>query len=150
MSDDWIVLIPEDPRLVPKQTNRERARDRFAEIAPDADEIEATVSETVRFFDCGANFERVLCGACRSEIPVTWWRDRMDEDFDDGYRLASYPTPCCGTRYTLHELVYEWPQGFGRFALEAMNPNIGRLEDRYKTELGVILGTQLRVIYQHI
>jgi hypothetical protein len=46
--------------------------------------------------------------------------------------------------------VYEWPQGFGRFALDAMNPNIGILQDRYKLEFEEILGTKLRVIYQHI
>ena len=63
-------LIPEDPRLVPDQAKRDRARERFAEIAPDADEVEVKVSETVEFFDCGANFERVLCPACRSEIPT--------------------------------------------------------------------------------
>jgi hypothetical protein len=58
--------------------------------------------------------------------------------------------PCCGVSNTLHELVYEWPQGFGRFALEAMNPNIGILEDEHKKELEELLGTKLRVIYQHI
>ena len=48
------------------------------------------------------------------------------------------------------KLVYEWPQGFGRFALDAMNPNIGKLDNRYKEEIEGILGTKLRVIYQHI
>jgi hypothetical protein len=42
---------------------------------------------------------------------------------------------------------YEWPQGFGRFALDAMNPNIGELQDKYKREVEKILGTKLRVIY---
>jgi hypothetical protein len=50
----------------------------------------------------------------------------------------------------LHELGYDWPQGFGRFALDAMNPNIGELDDRLKTQFEKILGTKLRVIYQHI
>jgi hypothetical protein len=143
-------IDPEDPRLIPDQAKRDRALHRFAEIAPDADEIEIRGSETVRFFDCGANFERVLCPACRSEIPTAWWQDRMNEDYADGFKLATYPTPCCGADCTLHELVYEWPQGFGRFALDAMNPNIGKLEDRYRAEFEEILGTRLRIIYQHI
>ena len=29
----------------------------------------------------------------------------MDEDYGEGFKLASYPTPCCGARFTLHELV---------------------------------------------
>ncbi len=75
----------------------------------------------------------------------------MDEDYsDDGFKLAAYATPCCGKIGTLNELVYEWPQGFGRFALDAMNANIGKLEDRYKQEFENILGTKLRVIYRHI
>jgi NAD-dependent SIR2 family protein deacetylase len=150
MSDNWIALIPEDPRLVPDQAKIQRARDRFAEIAPDADEIEVKISETVKFFDCGGNFERVRCPACQLEIPIEWWQNRMSEDYGDGFKLAAYQTPCCGAHSTLHELVYEWPQGFGRFALDAMNPNIGELEERYKAEFEAILGTKLRVIYQHI
>lgn len=150
MSDNRITLIPEDPRFVPDSAKQRRARDRFAEIAPRADEIEIKVTEKVKFFDCGENFERALCPSCRSEIPVEWWQDRMDEDSDEGFKLDSYATPCCGNKCTLHELVYEWPQGFGRFALDAMNPDIGELEDKYKREFEGILGTKLRVIYQHI
>jgi len=150
MSDNWIALIPEDPRFVPDPANQRRARDRFAELTPEADKIEITVSEKVEFFDCGANFERICCPSCGAEIPVAWWQDRMDDDFGDGFKLAIYATTCCGARCTLHELVYEWPQGFGRFALEAMNPNIGKLEERYKREFEEILGTKLRVIYQHL
>lgn len=150
MSDNWIALIPEDPTFVPDAASQHRARDRLFEIAPEADEIEIKVSEKVAFFDCGANFERVLCPSCRAEVPVAWWQDRMDEDFGDGFKLAKYVMPCCGTPSTLHELVYEWPQGFGRFALDAMNPNIGRLEEGHRLELERILGTKLRIIYQHI
>ncbi len=74
----------------------------------------------------------------------------MDEDFDNGFKLAKYHTKCCMSAYTLHKMLYEWPQGFGRFALDAMNPNIGKLDDRPKDELETILGTKLRIIYQHI
>lgn len=124
MSDNWIVLIPEDPKFVPTRANRELARERFAEIAPNADEIEVEVFKTVRFFDCGNNLERILCPTCRTQIPTNWWQDRMADDYSDGFRLANYPTPCCKAEHTLHELVYEGPQGLGRFALRAMNPNI--------------------------
>jgi hypothetical protein len=151
MSDNWITLIPEDdPRFIPEVVKQSRARDRLTEIAPEADEIEIKVSEKVEFFDCGGNFERVRCPSCGSEIPAVWWQARMDDDYGNGFMLASYATPCCAVQCTLHELVYEWPQGFGRFALEAMNPNIGKLEDKYKQEFEKILGTRLRVIYQHI
>ncbi len=150
MSDNWITLIPEDPQFVPKKLKQRAARDRFAEIAPEADQIDIKMSDKVQFYDCGANFERVCCPACGSEIPETWWQDRMDDDHADGFKLAMYLVSCCGAAYTLHDLVYELPQGFGRFALNAMNPNIGKLEETDKQEFEKILGTKLRVIYQHL
>ena len=74
----------------------------------------------------------------------------MDEDYEDGFKLATFATQCCGAMVTLQELKYEWPQGFGRFAISVMNPKIGKLKDEYKREIEDILGTKLRVIYQHI
>lgn len=74
----------------------------------------------------------------------------MDEDYGDGFKLAEYVVPCCGARLRLHDLDYRWPQGFGRFVLDAMNPKIGRLEDHYRREFEEILGTRVRVIYRHV
>ena len=150
MSDSWVTLIPENPMFVPDATKHRRARDRFAEIAPEADEIEIKISENVQFFDCGENFERICCPSCRADISLEWWQDRMAEDYGDGFKLATYATPCCNEKLILHNLVYEWPQGFSRFALDAMNPNISKLDDQYKQELEEILGTKLLVIYRHI
>ena len=151
MSDHWITLIPKDPRHVPDAARQKHARDRFAEIAPDADEIEIKVSDQIEFFDCGTNLERICCSSCNAEISAAWWQDRMDEDcVDGGFRLARYVTPCCGTKQSLDQLLYEWPQGFARFAIDAMNPNVGKLNDQQEAEFEEILGTPLRVIYQHI
>lgn len=143
-------MIPRDPNFVPETSRQQLARDRFAVIAPDADEIEIILSEGIRFFDCGGNFERVRCPACDAEVPTDWWQDRMTEDYGEGFRLASYTMPCCGQQHGLHQLIYEWPQGFGRFALDAMNPNIGMLEESLLREFEELLGTPLLVIYQHI
>jgi hypothetical protein len=150
MSDNWIAIIPEDPRFVPEKAKQRRARDRFAEIAPEADKIEIKVFEKVQFFDCGANLENICCPKCRAKISVEWWQDRMDEDNGDGFKLAKYAVPCCRAKVTLHDLGYELPQGFGRFAIDAMNPVIDKLDDKYRREFEKILGTKLRVIYQHI
>ena len=148
MSDNWIVLIPENPRHVPEKERQDFARIRFQEICPDA-VIEVKVFEEIQFFDCGSNFERIVCPVCASEISMDWWQDLMDKEFDALCPLEKKPTPCCGAMHTLHELRYDWPQGFGRFSLEAMNPNTGLLEDGDKAELEKILGCSLRVIYSH-
>jgi hypothetical protein len=150
MSDHYITLVPANPRFVPKAGNQRRARDLYAEIAPDAEAIEIQCSETIQFFDCGENFSQVHCPTCSSEIPMSWWESRMEEDFNGGFRLAKYSLPCCGTKCTLDELHYDWPQAFGLFALDAMNPNIGELPNSRKQQLEEILGTKLRVIYQNI
>ena len=74
----------------------------------------------------------------------------MREDCNNDFILATYSMPCCGTSHTLHELVYERPQGFGRFSLEAMNSNIGELPEQGPKELEDILSTDLRIIYRHM
>jgi hypothetical protein len=150
MSDNWITLIPEDPRFVPDLGRQIRAKKRFAELATAAHEINIKVSDAVEFFDCGGNCERILCPECGCEVAVDWWQERMSEDYDAGFRLAVYSLPCCLAEKNLHELSYEWPQGFGRFALDAMNPNIGRLTEVNRQEFEQILGTPLRVIYKRI
>jgi hypothetical protein len=150
MSDNSIILIPEDPHHVPAKSKQKQAFAKFCGIAPDADEIKIIVSETRQFFDCGENFERILCPACRTEVPVHWWQERMIEELRLGNPLHKQAMPCCGARYTMHELIYEWPQGFGRFGLEAMNPNIRKLKPEHQRELEAILGCPLRIIYQHI
>ena len=150
MSDSWIVLIPEDPHYVPESAAQVRAKTKLAELAPGADEVTAKVNDQVQFFDCGENFSRVFCPSCNAEISMEWWQAKMGEDWSDGFKLNKFAVPCCGNLHTLHELVYDWPQGFGLFSLEAMNPLIGELLPEPKAELEVILGTRLRLIYQHI
>ncbi len=150
MSDHFMTLIPEDPRYVPDESRRVRAIARFLEIAPNADKIEVELSDQVIFFDCGENFEQVRCPSCDVELPIDWWQERMSEDHvGQGFKLDKYQTPCCDSSCTLHQLTYKWPQGFGRFALSAMNPRIGDLDDKLKQEFEAILGTSLRVLYRH-
>jgi hypothetical protein len=150
MSDNWIQLVPEDPTCIPRLAKQQLARARFRKIAPLAAKIENVVYDTVQFFDCAANFERVLCPSCQQEISLGWWSERMNEDYNGGFALAELATPCCGANCTLNQLVYEWPQRFGRYALSAKNPSIGKLKAQDRRELEKILETKLSVVYQHI
>jgi len=151
MSDNWIILIPEDARKIPDLENQRQAVSRFRELAPTADKVEVKISEPIRFVDCGENFEKILCPNCGAGLEIVWWQERMDEDYDgSGFRLKSFTVPCCGSACALNELVYQGSQGFARFSLEAMNPNIGEMP---KAELGSLetrLGCSLKVIYRHI
>jgi hypothetical protein len=150
MSEHWIILIPEDPRFVPDTAKQIRARERLAEIAPTVAAVESKVYEKITFFDSGENAGGVRCPSCAAKIPHAWWRERMSEDYRSRFRLGVYPMPCCGARHTLHELRYEWPQGFGRFALTARNSDIGKLPERDRQELEAILDAPLRLIYRRL
>jgi hypothetical protein len=93
MSETWIYLIPDDPRFIPDSSKQELARRRFSEVAPEAKEIELSVGESVKFQDCGANFERICCPSCHTEIPISWWQKCMNEDFDgQGFKVEVYIT----------------------------------------------------------
>src|SRR5262245_16565106 len=125
MSDDVLIVVPRDPRHVPSTKSQQLLLEALRTLAPKADEITSEAVEQIAFFDAGQNFERIVCPACNSQLEMSWWQDRMDEDFgDDGFRLEQYALPCCGARLNLNELTYDWPQAFGRFCAEVRNPDI--------------------------
>jgi hypothetical protein len=151
MSDHFIIVVPRDPRLVPTDEVRRRVVLMLNRIAPSAENVTAEVSPQVQFFDCGQNFSRQLCPRCSAEISIDWWQERMNDDYDGiGFRLDSYETPCCAKSVNLNELIYDWPQAFGRFSWTVQNPNIGELTDATKLELEAVAGFALVAIRQHV
>src|SRR5688572_27536501 len=97
MSDDWIILIPEDPTSVPDEARQHLARDYILRIAANADEVELVNSDTPRFFDCGANLSKVSCPICQVDL-MDWWADRMDDEHQSPPKLRLHRTPCWGLR----------------------------------------------------
>jgi len=151
VSDNWIILIPENPQLVPALERQQCAEARCRELAPHADEIVSHSSSSPRFYDCGTNLETISCPHCNAVLSLDWWRDAMDRDHaGDEFLMNAHDLPCCGKTATLNQLRYDWPQGIARYALELMNPVLGRLSPEVITEFEVILGCRLRVIYQHL
>ena len=151
MSNNWIALIPQDPYFLPTEAAIQSAKDRFAALAPEADEIEIKLSDHIQFFDCGENFTRISCPSCHQTMDNEWWQEKMHEDFEDGgFHLKGYRMPCCGHWTSLNDLQYHWSQGFARFAIDVMNPNIGKLTNTEIHEFELLLGTPLRVIYRHL
>lgn len=151
MSDHFIEIIPEDPAIVPEPAAQRAALEYLQSLAPDADGVECELAEHVEFRDCGENFESVSCPSCGAELDIDWWAEALDADHDgDGFRLRAIALPCCGAARTLHELRYELPQGFSRFVLSAMNPDIDPLSDTARRELERLLGCTVRIIYRHL
>lgn len=151
MSDNWIALIPKDPHFVPSEHHGKAAAAYLASIAPESDEIDVRVDNKIQFHDCGGNLESICCPRCNATIDPDWWSDRMSDDFEgDGYQLKLHQTPCCHSWASLAELIYDFDQGFSRFIVEAMNPNIGELSTEQLENFRHLLGTEIRAIYQHI
>jgi hypothetical protein len=57
---------------------------------------------------------------------------------------------CCGARVSLNELNYIWPAAFGRFALEAMNPNLRDLTPAQESALSEAVGHRIRKVWVHL
>ena len=110
MSDFWINIIPESPDYVPTEEASRRAVERFRRFAPGAEKIAAEVTEKVRFIDCGENLERVICPACGRDIDVSWWGNRMSEEYEAGYPFKPVSLPCCGAKKSVGDLIFDWPR----------------------------------------
>jgi hypothetical protein len=151
MSDDFIVLVPRDPKFAASVVAQKRVTDVLRRLAPSADSIEPEVSDAIRFHDAGANFEGVACPRCAAEISIDWWQERMDEDErGEGFILEPYAAPCCGASLSLNDLVYESPQAFGRSSWTVQNANVGELSQMALQELESAAGTPLVAVYQHL
>lgn len=149
MSDNWIIIIPGEPNYVPPRDAQERAVSLFKSFAPRADEIRMEVSDAIRFIDCGANFSAIFCPHCRKEVSIDWWQEAMKGEAEAGFPLNQRMLPCCAASATLHDLKYDWPQGFARFSLEVMNAGIGDLSPEQLTSLEQALECPIRKILQH-
>ena len=152
MSDDYIHVIPEEPGFVPDKANGQSAVAYFKRIAPKADGITVSVSKHLEFIHCGANFGKIQCPSCEALIELETWQEWMDQDFHGkgkGFVLSRRALPCCGSSATLHDLEYEWPQGFARFNLRARNPNIGKPSKEHHRQFKQLLGAGVRIVYEH-
>ncbi len=123
MTDHFLILIPTDPHYTPPPERAQAANDYLMSVLPEADDIVWAGSDHVEFVDCGDNFTRVICPACGTELPMSDWRQMMDVAFANQFADLQITMPCCGAVGSLNDLHYEWPAGFARFSLEALNPN---------------------------
>lgn len=149
MSDNWLQYVPTDPSFQPTREAGDRAQEFLAKLLPAAEEVRAEFFEEVTFFHPGANWSGVRCPACASDVEE-WWGGAMEAASSSGFRNLECVTPCCGARTSLAKLQYVWPAAFGRFSLEAMNPNVRSLPPDQLGQLQAILGCEVREIALHV
>jgi hypothetical protein len=74
----------------------------------------------------------------------------MDHAYGTKFADLGVVTPCCGAATTLNDLNYDWPQGFARWWLQALNPRRGKLEPDELAKLASALGVRLREVWTHV
>ena len=146
MSDNYLTLIPTDPYFVPTDEEMREAQAALAALVPNAGQVIARVTPAPAFVDAGVNFQRVSCNECGSEIPQEAWVSAMQVAAQTDFADLGTLTPCCGARVSLNDLVYDWPQGFARFALEVMNPDVESVD---ASRIAQVVGHPLRLVWAH-
>src|SRR5947208_13577698 len=105
MSDNYLRLLPIDPRYVPTRTEAADALAAFASISPGCDDVRTREEPDVTFVDAGSNFSAVRCPACGAELAIVpWWQGEMDRAYRTRFEDLAVVPPCCGTPTTLNEL----------------------------------------------
>jgi hypothetical protein len=73
----------------------------------------------------------------------------MDRAYGTNFRQLGITTPCCRATTSLNELRYDWPEGFARFELAAVEPEVYQVDEDLHRQLEECLGSPLRIIRQH-
>jgi len=149
MSDNWLQYVPRDPSFQPAPQASERAASLLAGFLPAAEEVRYEFYEEVTFFHPGANWSGVQCPSCGSDVE-NWWNELMEAASSSGFINLECVTPCCVTSTALPKLRYVWPAAFGKFVIEAMNPNVRSLSPENLEQLQTELGCELTEIALHI
>jgi hypothetical protein len=149
MSDNWLQFVPSDPEYQPSPEAAERARILLAAFTPQADAVSVNFKESVQFFHPGSNWLGVECSACGADAE-SWWNSAMESAYESRFHNLLTTAACCGARVSLNDLRYPWAAAFGRFVLEAKNPNVSDIPPAEEERLRAALGCDLRKIWGHI
>jgi hypothetical protein len=149
MSDNALRYVPINPSYQPSATAARDAEMTLKAMFPAAEAIVARFSEEIGFIDAGGNWDGVRCPACGADAE-SWWSDAMDVAAESKFRDLNTSTRCCGANVSLNDLDYRWPVAFGRFVLEAFNPNAAGLSAAQLHVLSTALGCELREVKVHI
>lgn len=149
MSDSYLRYVPTIPSFSPSTAAAHAAQALLGRFFPDAEDISFELFDDVDFIDAGSNWSGVRCPACDADIEP-WWDEAMSEAAEHRFASLAVCTPCCSTDTSLEKLNYIWPVAFGRFVLEATNPNATGLSAPHLAELAAVLGCQVLEVAAHL
>ncbi|MBZ9707775.1 hypothetical protein LB543_13685 [Mesorhizobium sp. ESP7-2] len=149
MSDNYLRLVPYDPRWYPAQHAATAAVNAAHGLFPAAGHIAVEYEQGATFFDAGANTESVHCPFCGSDIEE-WWGDAMNQAAESRFEDLSVTTPCCHRPTSLNDLRYVWPAAFGVCALTVISPGVNSVSSEQLRTIEQAMGSPLKVIWQHL
>jgi hypothetical protein len=154
VSDFYIRLIPTDLRWQPTPEAAAAAAVYVAGLfegpGDDVEDIEYEFYERVTLIDAGENTERITCPLCAGGIGTEWFYGLIEEN-GESFESLDVVVPCCRETVRLDGLRYEWPVGFARFEVSAMNATRARyqLDERELGDVAGLLGHPVTQILAH-
>jgi hypothetical protein len=149
MSDNWLRYVPVDPQFQPSLLATKAAEALLASFLPEAEEVNSEFTESVAFIDPGANWSGVQCPCCGADAQA-WWDDAMSVTAQAGFTSLSVRASCCQGMTSLNAIHYVWPAAFGRYVIEAMNPNVKSLSAIQLSQLATTLGCPITEVAAHV
>ncbi|MGC5033658.1 hypothetical protein [Micromonospora sp. DT229] len=154
MSDGYIRLIPTDRQWQPTPECAAAATAYvvrlFSGPEDDVEQVEYEFYDQVTLINAGGNTTRISCSNCDGDLDVEWFHDLIEEN---GESLAGteVSVPCCGVHVCLDSLRYDWPVGFARFEVSAMNPTRAQyeLDAEELADVAALLGHPVAQIIAH-
>lgn len=153
MSDNWLRVIPTEPTFVPLPGKARRGQDvltQFIAAATSRAEVRAVDHGSIVFIDAGANFETITCPWCEALIDIEWWQVRMETAARVDFTNLLTRTRCCDVTTSLNDLRYHWAQGFARWWLEVLNPDMPALSDVQLEAISIAIGHPARAVYARL
>ncbi len=148
MGENWVVVMPRDAYAVPDQLTQRRLEHLLRTELAGAEEFTVATSQNPVFEHPGENWNGVRCPNCATEIDDDWFDGRVSfgpEGMDD----LDTVTPCCGAPTTFNDLDFVSAAGFGRFRIEARDPDWDWDDRRLLATVEEAMGAPARVIFVH-
>lgn len=149
MSTTYAYIMPKYERYMPTSDTIKMISTIFANRNNGNLNVEYEINDSIQFYDCGGNFENMMCPLCNNEIDIEWWQEEMGKASEIAFSSLEIITPCCKKESSLNELKYCFPQGFSMFTVKIADYEQNKLliDERLLFELNSISMVDWKVVY---